>query len=1009
MQLFKRNNLIIFLFLLFNLSVGQQYPSKNYSTLDGLSSNSIYSIFKDSRGILWVGTSNGLVKIIGNEIQNFYEKDGLAFNNCWDIKEDKNKNLWFASYGGGLTFYDGETFKIINQENGLVHNNIRKLFLHGNNIYVGTHDGVSIIDIKTFKISNLKIKEPKFGNFQIMDFLKINNIIYILTYRDGVWKIENNKLNSVISNKADIFCGFHSDSKVLVGAFDYSLLKYVVNIYNENDFINGVKPQNSLGNNVFWQLAKTPEHLFITGNGVVFENGGLFEITNNDVVNVSKTYGVESASPWSVLYDESDKKLYTGSMDKGFYTTDFLNKILFYETNNSLPINSIKYFNSFTAFSNHKNLEFRKSNVVIKKFSLVDFYKIANRFIKQNPKKYNYYKEGFQFDLKDNSNRLLKLKNVDNQLWLNTTLGVFMFDEKLNVVNFFQLESVDFELDFDNEIIYQQAYFTCYKSKNRNKNHDCIEFNMNNKNNPRDISDIIKLKDKILFFSKSQGIYEYKNGVFKSYLHNKIWNEKNLTFAKKINEKQIIVANAQGDVFVIDVNKGFQLTKKIDRELLFGRTINFLESYKNQLLIATEKGINIYDGKTIRLIDDEIGFKNNTFTSGLVSGDILTIGSVNGYYQFNLKDYLSAKTTKINLFISALEVNYKPVGEEYFKWFELIDNKIELPYDKNTLSITFNFRNHPYPNKLLYRYKVLGLPNTNWSNFSTNKTIVLPYLPNGDLEVIVEVKDLYSGTTSSHEILKIIINPPFWKTWLFIIGSIGFLFLLGFIIYKKRINYIQNQERTKSEVQKRLAETKMEALQSQMNPHFIFNAMNSIQNYIIDNNTDDALIYMGEFSKLIRQTLNNSSKTKINLLEELQYLQSYVVLENMRFKEMVNFDLKVSNEVDIFETEIPPMLIQPFLENAFIHAFDSSSINPKLNLSFEIKNNNLFIEINDNGKGLDVKNLNQLTQSKGIKLAQERISLFQPNEKDSIAITSKINEGTSIVLRISNQNLNDNS
>ena len=302
----------------------------------------------------------------------------------------------------------------------------------------------------------------------------------------------------------------------------------------------------------------------------------------------------------------------------------------------------------------------------------------------------------------------------------------------------------------------------------------------------------------------------------------------------------------------------------------------------------------------------------------------------------------------------------------------------------------------------MYRYKVLGLPNTNWSNFSTNKTIVLPYLPNGDLEVIVEVKDLFSGTISSHKILKIQINPPFWKTWWFITVTIVGIFLLGFIIYKKRINYIQNQERTKSEVQKRLAETKMEALQSQMNPHFIFNAMNSIQNYIIDNNTDDALMYMGEFSKLIRQTLNNSSKTKINLLEELQYLESYVTLENMRFKENVTFDLNVSDEVDIFETEIPPMLIQPFLENAFVHAFDSSSMNPKLNLSFEIKNNNLFIEINDNGKGLDVKNLNQLTQSKGIKLAQERISLFQPNEKDSITITSKINEGTSIVLRISN-------
>lgn len=1002
MQLSKRNRLITFFLLLLNFAVAQEYPSKNHTTLDGLPSNSIYSIYKDSREILWVGTSNGLTKIVNNEIQNFYEKDGLAFNNCWDIKEDKNKNLWFASYGGGLTFYDGKKFKIINEESGLIHNNIRKLYLWGNNLFAGTHDGVSIIDINSFKITNLKINNPKFGNFQVMDFLKVDNTVYVLTYRDGVWKIENNNLKAIKSNKADIFCGYQSDNKVMVGAFDYSFLKYVVNIYSENDFVKGLKPQKSLGNNVFWQLAKTPEHLFITGNGVTFENGGLFEITNDDVINVSKTYGIGSTSPWSVLYDEPNKKLHTGSIDKGFYTTDLLHKILFFENNNPLPINSIKYYNSFIAFSNHKNIEFRKNNKVVKNFSLVDFYKIANRFINQNPKKHNSFKEGFQFDLKDNSNRLLKLKIVGNQLWLNSTLGIFMFDEKLNVVNFFQCESVDFESDFDNQILYQQANYTCFKSKDYNKNHDCMEFDLKDKNNPRNISDIIKLKDKILFFSKSNGLYQYQNGSFESLLNHSIWKEKNLTFAKKINENQIAVSNAQGDVFIIDVNKGFQLIKKIDRELLWGRTINFLESYKNNLLISTEKGINIYDGKTIRLLDDEIGFKNNTFTSGLVNGDALIIGTLNGYYQFNLKDYLSAKAPKTQLFISALEVNYKPISKEYFKWFELIKNKIELPYYKNTISLTFNTRNHPYPNKLLFRYKVLGLSNAYWSNFSSNKTIILPYLPCGNFEIAIEVKDLYSGTITTHKILKICIAPPFWKTWWFITGLISLLLFLGIVFYKKRIAYIQNQERSKAEIQKRLAETKMEALQSQMNPHFIFNAMNSIQNYIIDNNTDDALMYMGEFSKLIRQTLNNSSKTKINLLEELQYLQSYVLLENMRFKEKVNFELNVSDEVDVFETEMPPMLIQPFLENAFIHAFDSSSVYPKLSLSFSVQNHCLIIEIKDNGKGLAVDNLNKLTQSKGIKLAQERISLFQPNERDSININSEISVGTTITLRILN-------
>ena len=192
----------------------------------------------------------------------------------------------------------------------------------------------------------------------------------------------------------------------------------------------------------------------------------------------------------------------------------------------------------------------------------------------------------------------------------------------------------------------------------------------------------------------------------------------------------------------------------------------------------------------------------------------------------------------------------------------------------------------------------------------------------------------------------------------------------------------------------------MEALQSQMNPHFIFNAMNSIQNYIIDNNTDDALMYMGEFSKIIRQTLNNSSAQRIALSDEIEYLQSYITLENMRFKNQVAFELIIDENLDLFETEIPPMLIQPFVENVFVHAFDSRSLNPKLTISFRQQDSYLFCEIIDNGKGVQSGNANKLHTSKGIDLAKERIALFQSDNSNPIVISSSQNEGTTVILKL---------
>jgi sensor histidine kinase YesM len=208
------------------------------------------------------------------------------------------------------------------------------------------------------------------------------------------------------------------------------------------------------------------------------------------------------------------------------------------------------------------------------------------------------------------------------------------------------------------------------------------------------------------------------------------------------------------------------------------------------------------------------------------------------------------------------------------------------------------------------------------------------------------------------------------------------------------------QEQAKGAFQKRLAETKMEALQSQMNPHFIFNAMNSIQNYIIDSNIDDALMYMGEFSKLIRQTLNNSSKQSVSLEDEIHYLKTYIKLENLRMNECVTYKFTIDNNIDLNEIMVPPMLIQPFVENVFIHAFDKNTINPTLAINIQKKHKLLLFEIIDNGKGMNNDVLNNSKNSKGIILVKERISLLQKQTIEPISIDTIPNKGTTVTLSL---------
>ena len=155
-----------------------------------------------------------------------------------------------------------------------------------------------------------------------------------------------------------------------------------------------------------------------------------------------------------------------------------------------------------------------------------------------------------------------------------------------------------------------------------------------------------------------------------------------------------------------------------------------------------------------------------------------------------------------------------------------------------------------------------------------------------------------------------------------------------------------------------------------MNPHFMFNAMSAIQNYIISNDTLNSLHYIGEFAKLMRTTLENSSKPKITVNEELDYLKTYISIENMRFNHKVEIDFQISENVDLYY-QIPTMLLQPFVENVFVHAFTAATLNPKLILKFELlSSTTLEIQIIDNGKGISTTSA-ALHQSKGILLGVE--------------------------------------
>jgi LytS/YehU family sensor histidine kinase len=179
-----------------------------------------------------------------------------------------------------------------------------------------------------------------------------------------------------------------------------------------------------------------------------------------------------------------------------------------------------------------------------------------------------------------------------------------------------------------------------------------------------------------------------------------------------------------------------------------------------------------------------------------------------------------------------------------------------------------------------------------------------------------------------------------------------------------------------------LNQAKLEALRAQINPHFTFNAINSIQNYIIDEDTDNALHYLGVFSKLIRQTLENSFEKFVPLNLELDFLHNYISVQQIRF-DTVKVFWNVSENINVFKIGIPPLIIQPYIENVFEHAFDNSIEDQNVEVNFKIQSNQLICEVVDNGIGIQKGKNSSLHRSRGLEITKSRFDLMNEDLKSN--------------------------
>ena len=510
-----------------------------------------------------------------------------------------------------------------------------------------------------------------------------------------------------------------------------------------------------------------------------------------------------------------------------------------------------------------------------------------------------------------------------------------------------------------------------------------------------------------------------------------LYNEQgNIEKAKKLFSESLIIAEETGDTSLIISSKGnlgncyLNLNKYNEAIKIYSEVIEIAEKNKNTIVEAIAYGAlgnlylikNEYDKALKYYKTSEKKFKelNNTNGIALSLMNIATVYSNMGKNKEAVHKYKEAdKLFKKNKnflnsakCISGIAKVYQKLNKfnksiitekEALKTYKNFDTKTDISYAYSMIASNY-IKLKKYQTALLFLDSADNLSGTG-KNFSKSEQISnkirICYDSLGNYKKAYEYSELNKiyhdsifnienenkfaeleiqfETTKKEQEIELykkneeLLQKESKNRLILLISVSSFLFLLIIILF-----LFYNRTKLKNRIKQSDLENKL--LRVQMNPHFIFNALSSIEHYIYKNDIQNSSLYIADFAKLMRLILESSRKKLILLSQEIEILNYYVEFQKLRINYDLNFVINISDEIDPENCLLPPMLIQPFIENAFKHGFKGNIKNAELKVSLQLQNNIIFVEIKDNGIGIIKQKTGKTShQSLSIQITKERL------------------------------------
>ncbi|RQO29960.1 hypothetical protein DBR32_13680 [Taibaiella sp. KBW10] len=382
------------------------------------------------------------------------------------------------------------------------------------------------------------------------------------------------------------------------------------------------------------------------------------------------------------------------------------------------------------------------------------------------------------------------------------------------------------------------------------------------------------------------------------------------------------------------------------------------------------------------------GLNSNVINAILVKDSVVYIGTPKGLNVFaepanRANRLFNLALTGISIGGKAIALNQEPI---------LPNKHNQIKFDFSAISFSLN--------NISYRYRILGL-NAAWQT-AAEPFLNFISLPSGDYTLQVQAVHSLGYKSPIIEKKFRVAKGIFDYWWFWVLSALALFFIFLFILHN-RVRKVRRKEEEKHNINRKMVEMEQMALRAQMNPHFIFNCLNSIQNYILKQDAAGANLYLSKFAGLVRKTLEHSPKIYISLQEEMEYLTNYIELERLQANHPFNYTIRIVPSIHPAQIQFPNMILQPLVENAIKHGLSDVPENGMLDISLLRSEEGMLIcTIADNGAGIERTRENKKRtghQSKGLSLIRKRIETLnlissQP-EQISLTIEDLKSQGTS--------------